>query len=138
MNKSEAVRRQRIAIVFGQQLHIQVVFLFVLGVKARGGSAHRRIYNHGNNRDAVFVFEFAQVVNQQLRAPNGKGRDDYLATAFDRLIDDFGKAVFRINVFVRAIAVRGFDQQVIRCRERARDHSESVRHSDLNHRKIKC
>ena len=52
-----------------------VVLLPAIAIDLRRGGRHRRIHPHGKHGNPPLVFEFADQVNQLLRAADGKRRD---------------------------------------------------------------
>ena len=64
--------------------------------------------------DAVFDEQFVEVVENFLGAFHGKTRDNDIAAGSAGFVDDGGQAFFDVAVgFVEAVAVGGFDENVI-------------------------
>ena len=55
-----------------------------------------------------------EIVEQCLRAANGKGRDDEIAAAVHRVVDDLEQCAFLVVDLMQPVAVRRFDQYEIR------------------------
>ena len=77
--------------------HFGVELLYALGVPAERFCRHRAVDEHGENRNASFVFEPLDPVQHFLDAANGKRGDDDLAAAIrgrsDRLRQPFAAVV---------------------------------------------
>ena len=80
------------------------------------GDIHRKwaVDEDGHTRNFAVFDELKQVVNQRLRAPHGKGRDDHFPTARDGASYDVSKFVISpVRRIVRSIAVCAFHDQVV-------------------------
>jgi len=67
------------------------VVFFVFNVKIGGAESHGAIDVNGQARDALLIFQLAQVVHEGLRAADGERGNDDGATAFGDAIDDLGE-----------------------------------------------
>ncbi len=92
---------------------LQLVVFAMSGVEARDTDGHGAIDINRNVRNALLVFEFAQVVHQELRAIDCKCRNHQRAAAFHRLIHDVRQRVRNRAAGMIAVAVRGFAKEEI-------------------------
>ena len=71
-----------------------------------------------NNRNILVKLaglpQIVEVIQQCLRAADGKGWDDEVAAAIHRIIDQFNKGSLLIIHLMQPIAIRRFDEQEIR------------------------
>ncbi len=77
------------------------------------GGGHGAIDEGDEARDALLLDELLDVEEQLLGAADGEGGDDDVAAAFDRGVDDLGELLLDVGLFVRAVAVGGFDDGVV-------------------------
>ena len=83
----------------------------MLGGDARGGSAIGESTRREDGERCPL--EFADEVDDLLRAAYGEGRDEQCAAALGRLVDDAGQFVLRVFGRVLAVAVSRFDEHVV-------------------------
>ena len=103
------------AAVLRQQLDRRLVkLLHVLHEHARSSNRHGAVQNNGHILHAPFLPKLIKIIEQGLRAPNGKGRNDEIAAALHRILHSFQKSRFPIVELMQTIAVCRLKQQIIR------------------------
>ena len=98
-----------------QQLDRRLVkLLHVLHEHARSSNRHGAVQNNGHILHAPFLPKLIKIIEQGLRAPNGKGRNDEIAAALHRILHSFQEGCFLIVELMQAITVCRLKQQIIR------------------------
>jgi len=99
----------------------EVVILFVADVKIGGAESHGTIDINGKARNALLIFELAEVVHEGLRAADGESRNDDGAATLGYAVDDLSEKLGGIAGGVVTVAVSGFaDENVGSDRRRGR------------------
>ena len=112
----QAVKTQRRAmlVMADKFLSLGIKALFVLFKNIGRIHGQRAVHIHRHGGDFMILDHLVQVVDQLLRAPNGKGRDDHLAAAVQGLRDHLAQLIIgHLRVAVRLVAVGAFHEHVI-------------------------
>src|SRR5262249_44784370 len=109
----------RAALFISQLFHLQVVLRRVLAVKIDGRDRHRAVNVDGElRREASFALESAQVIEHFLRATDGECGNQQNAGTVDDALAYARERLFRVLGAVQTVAVRGFQQDVVRACDR--------------------
>ena len=115
--KRHTLRLQWIRAGALQAFHFLIVLFFVCLEKLERVDRHRTVNVNGQNGNLIFDFKLAQRVKDLLRPPYGEGRNQNRSSAFCRgenHITQLFLTVLTVFVCVKAIAVRGFKDQIFR------------------------
>jgi hypothetical protein len=99
------MRAQRMPVLRQDARIIFVLFFFAVRVRRGCSRSHRRVDTHGQNRDRLVVFQFANQVDDFLRAADSERGNQHRRVALRGVVDDSRERDLWIFRIVQAVAV---------------------------------
>ena len=121
MGRGRVVRRLVVALL---RPHLRIELVHALRVARERGRRHRAVHENREHRDPLLRLQALHPVEELLDAADRERRDDQLAAPLRGVVDDLRESVAVVVLLVNAIAIRRFDEQVVRLghRRRIRQH----------------
>ena len=87
---------------------------------------HGAVQEHGDIRDGACSLELLHVVEERLRPPDGKRRDDHDTASGRGARDDLCELLAGVGRVVETVAVRGLDDDVVGRADLRRPHHDRI------------
>ena len=91
-----------------------IIFLGIRHSNLRSSVGHRTIYINRNLRNFAFRLQLLEIVQQYLRTPDSKRRNNNVTATLDSIVDNIRQLAFLIISFVDTVAVGRFRNNKIR------------------------